>query len=109
MIPIPPNHILTKYGLSREDYIRLWDLCYGRCPLCTKKFSKLRPACIDHSHSDWLVRGLLCRQCNRRIGENHDDAGWLERAARYLRNPPAILVLGITARHKDAPPIMEKH
>lgn len=108
MIPVPPNRRLRKYGLTREQFIALWDLCGGRCPLCSKKFGRGRPVCIDHDHKTFEVRGLLCWSCNGELGTLNDNLSWLEAAARYLRVPPTKQLWTHAPRVENAPPVMEE-
>jgi len=36
----------------------------NKCLICGKEFTdKIRPV-LDHNHSSWMVRGVLCRECN---------------------------------------------
>lgn len=102
---IPTKATLKKYGLTVEQYIALWDLTGGRCPLCLKKFNSniaARRACIDHDHKTYRVRGLLCSSCNYEVGCLHDNDRWLDAAARYLRFPSADQI-GFTALVAGAP------
>jgi hypothetical protein len=104
-IPIPPKHRLDLYGLSEDDFLALWHLLNGHCPMCMKPFTKTRPACIDHCHVTWTVRGLLCGSCNLELGYKHDDWSWFQNTADYLNYPPADqLWPGEPRRTKDAPP-----
>lgn len=103
MIVLPTNATLAKYNLSRDDFIKLWDVQLGRCPICHKKFSKKRYACIDHDHETWKVRGLLCSFCNYELGVIHENLAWLDGAADYLRRPTAQRV-GLDITVKGAPP-----
>lgn len=108
MIPVPARWKLRKFGMTAEQFIELWDLCGGRCPLCGKKFGRGRPACIDHDHKTFEVRGLLCSPCNWEIGVLHDNLSWLEAAARYLRLPPTKQLWARAPRLENAPPVMEE-
>lgn len=38
----------------------------GLCLICHRELSTLpsRDICLDHNHQSWMVRGVLCRQCN---------------------------------------------
>jgi hypothetical protein len=40
--------------------------------------------CVDHNHLTKKVRGLLCHNCNIRIGLSGDDVELLHSAASYL-------------------------
>jgi hypothetical protein len=104
---IPPKARLAFYGLTEEQYVELWEQCGGRCPLCGRKFARHRPACIDHDHRTWEVRGLLCGPCNYQVGVLHDNLSWLEAAARYLRTPPTLQLWKRAPRLRNAPPVME--
>lgn len=86
--PIHERHErqLAKYGLTESEYELMWVFYNGHCPICTKPFSSTRLPCIDHDHRTGAVRGLLCTSCNYFLGEMHDDAPKLRRAADYLDN-----------------------
>lgn len=45
----------------------------GTCALCGEpekvvQYGKVKQLAIDHDHDTGLIRGLLCTQCNRRLG-----------------------------------------
>lgn len=105
---IPPASRLRYYGLTRATYAQLWEEQCGRCLICERKFGAKLPACVDHDHSTWTVRGLLCPPCNLALGWHHDKADWFRRAAHYLTHPPATVLWGAEApRLQSAPPVME--
>jgi hypothetical protein len=81
-------------GLTLQQYMKLWDACNGHCPLCGKQMGRARLPAVDHDHKTGRIRGLICAYCNTTLGELHDDAGWLARAADYLTNPPAVAIIG---------------
>ena len=71
---LPTSITLRKYGLSEEDYIELYNLGGGICPICKRPLDK---PVIDHIHTrNWkkmkpekrkmFVRGIPCNYCNRR-------------------------------------------
>lgn len=43
---------------------------------------------VDHRHSDGVVRGMLCPQCNYGVGQFRDRSDLLRRAADYLDAHP---------------------
>lgn len=69
-----------RYGIDRETYL-------GRmassscCEICGSK----EELCYDHDHTTMAFRGVLCRACNRSIGQLGDTAEGLEKALAYLR------------------------
>ena len=67
----------------------------GKCALC-----KRQPAvpCLDHCHSEGVVRGVLCRGCNALLGKIENNAA--RNGLRgtdlytYLMNIPQYLEAG---------------
>lgn len=105
------KHLRTHYGMSLEDFQKLYDHQIGKCALCGKDLGEYRPGLpgwgkgsrieVDHVHGTKLakrqtVRGLLCggrwSGCNRKLGKV-DRLDWLKNAVRYIENPPAKEVL----------------
>lgn len=89
------SRALDVYGVTPEQYRRLYVAQKGRCWICRKakgihpddpKAAGSRRLGIDHDHVTGAVRGLLCtggdKTCNRIIGWL--DAPSLQRAAYYL-------------------------
>jgi hypothetical protein len=111
------KRLLTLYGITLEEYARLWEFQAGKCPICGTSlqgpneigkpgFGNGVRVEVDHDHTAGLtprqaVRGLLCggrwKGCNRRIGGGVDNAPWLRRVLDYLTNPPAqAFIRGLT-------------
>jgi len=108
------TYIKRTYGLTAKEYMAIFKLQKGTCPLCGRKLTlpqhfgvpavegASRRTEIDHKHIPKkakiqppkrdLVRGLLCggryAGCNAKLG-HVDNINWLEAAAKYLKNPPA--------------------
>ena len=77
------------YGLSPKEYKRLLAHQKGLCAICRnpethKVRGYLTSLSVDHNHITGLVRGLLCRACNRAIGMLKDDPQLCENARKYL-------------------------
>mgnify|MGYP006405797549 CR=1 FL=1 len=53
----------------------------GVCQICGKSDESL---CVDHDHETGHVRGVLCRRCNRAIGQLGDTREMLMKAVDYL-------------------------
>jgi hypothetical protein len=83
------SRLLSKYGLSVEDFARMFHEQGGKCAICSCDLSaeaqKENTANVDHCHATGRVRGLLCMFCNAEIGYLRDSAASAERAASYLR------------------------
>jgi len=59
-----------RYGITLDDYNRMFTKQEGKCWICSKHASELKyPLQIDHSHITGVVRGLLCTKCNSRLRE----------------------------------------
>lgn len=89
------SRALDVYGVTPEQYRRLYIAQRGRCWICRKargihpddpKAAGSRRLGIDHDHATGAVRGLLCtggdKTCNRIIGWLNAGALW--RAAQYV-------------------------
>jgi len=71
---------LKQYGLTPEDYARMWRSQGGVCAMCGGDVHLY----VDHDHETLAVRGLLCGQCNRLLGCAADRPEILLRAVQYL-------------------------
>lgn len=78
-------HIRNRYGITTEDYNAMFIHQQGRCAICGRHQSELNQRlCIDHSHKNGVVRGLLCRKCNAAIGLFGDNVELMKTALVYL-------------------------
>lgn len=86
------RRLQETYGITLEDYQTLWEAQDGKCAICRGVRAVFD---VDHRHSDGIVRGLLCRACNRKVLPfSKDNPETLRAAANYLENPPAIDIIG---------------
>lgn len=55
-----------KYGITVEDYDRMFAEQEGRCLICGTDVpgGHRKHLCVDHCHETGRVRGLLCNRCN---------------------------------------------
>ncbi len=94
------NRLLRKFGLSEEDWLRMYDYQEGKCAICGSALKKDadgkgKQAAVDHAHKTGLIRGLVCRYpCNYILGFFHDKSHLFRACANYLESPPAIKALG---------------
>ena len=75
-----------NYDISLEEYNDLLNKQNGVCAICEKACSTGRRLCVDHDHKTNKVRGLLCLNCNRGIGNFKDSISTLRNATAYLEN-----------------------
>ena len=82
------NHLKRSYGITLDDYNKILTEQKNRCAICgTDKVGgkhNNEAFMVDHCHDTGKVRGLLCNQCNRGIGNFNDDVDRLRNAAVYL-------------------------
>lgn len=71
----------SRYGITPEDYEKMFKKQKGKCAICGIKKDKLD---IDHCHTTKKVRGLLCGSCNRALGLLKDNTEFLNNAIKYL-------------------------
>lgn len=76
------------FGISLEDYKALLVSQNYRCAICDKlsgedahNGKRRKQLSVDHDHDTRAVRGLLCNDCNRGLGQLGDS---LERARRLV-------------------------
>jgi hypothetical protein len=87
------NRHFKVFRLTPDNEHKIDDFQGHRCAICEKPFSICKSN-TDHRHSDGLIRGKLCWQCNHMLGRLRDNAVLFRRAANYLENPPAVRALG---------------
>ena len=63
----------TRYGISVEEYDEIFAKQNGVCAICEKpenvtRSGRLHMLAVDHNHETLQVRGLLCMNCNTRLG-----------------------------------------
>lgn len=88
-------HVLRTYGITAEQYWELYEAQGGKCYICRRASGKTRRLAVDHDHESGMVRGLLCKPCNRDVvGHSKEEIEFFERAIEYLTNPPAVRVIG---------------
>lgn len=82
------KQLRKNYGMSVEDWARMFEAQGGRCAVCGKEMDPNAPSrkgpAVDHCHKTGKVRGLLHRKCNSLLGMVDDDIETLLSAALYL-------------------------
>jgi len=86
------SHNLSKFDLTPDDYIRMFEEQGGVCFICKKPESSRKRLCVDHDHSccgkgkacSKCVRKLLCFQCNVALGAVKDNIAVLKNMINYL-------------------------
>lgn len=77
--------IMSKYGLTEEKYLQILADQNGKCATCAFQFNDHSETQIDHCHATGIVRGILCKHCNRALGQVADSVEILAALIKYLR------------------------
>lgn len=91
---LPTKNTLRKYGMSEEDWLRLYDDQLGICPICNRRMEKT--IVIDHFHAQgWkkmkpekrklYVRGLTDWWCNKTFLGRGITIERAENVVKYLK------------------------
>lgn len=79
------RQLLSKYGITEEDYQEMFRSQGGRCAICNVSAASLRKRlCVEHSHTSGKIRGLCCLRCNSLLGYAEDNPAILSWAIDYL-------------------------
>ena len=87
------SHInrLARFGLTPDQYKEMLDAQNGACAICCKpektvdpRNGRVKALAVDHNHANDEIRGLLCQNCNKGIGNLGDSVDILIAAAAYL-------------------------
>lgn len=73
-----------KYGLSKEQYFGMYKIQDHKCAICKRNEGEAGRLCVDHCHTTEKVRGLLCNDCNKLLGNAKDSTEILKEAILYL-------------------------
>lgn len=79
-----PKSLERRYGITLKQYDEMLEQQNGVCTICGGINSDGRRLCVDHSHKTNKVRGLLCNNCNRKLGIV-EDIGFMRAANLYLK------------------------
>jgi hypothetical protein len=78
-----------RYGISLDEYTRLFAAQNGVCAICgqaekVQRNKKLWSLAVDHAHTTKQIRGLLCSRCNTAVGLLQDSVQNALKVAEYL-------------------------
>ena len=79
-------HSRSLFVYRRSIYKKLCERYGEKCRICKYRLPK-GVRCkldIDHDHATGIVRGLLCRPCNLKLGALEKHITWIKRAIAYL-------------------------
>lgn len=78
---------LLRKGADLDTMIQAYIRFDGKCEICGTTDPKgfYKKFHTDHDHKTGVVRGLLCDQCNKGLGNFKDSIVFLKSAVRYLK------------------------
>jgi len=84
--------LLKFYNLTWENYVKILEQQEYLCAICGKQlvvpgqgeYNGNDTAVVDHNHETGVVRGILCRKCNKALGGFGDDISIIKKAFNYL-------------------------
>ena len=74
-----------NYGLTVEEYERMFIDQENQCHLCDRPFDETAPY-VDHDHETGKVRKLLCRNCNTILGVVKENTDTLLKMIAYIED-----------------------
>jgi len=83
------SKLKREYGITYEEYYRLFEKQNGGCGICGCKSTDSKSKtidtklCVDHCHETGKVRGLLCRKCNLAL-QVVENTLFIQKAMSYL-------------------------
>lgn len=78
-------HLRKKYGIDDSQYLELLHKQDRACAICGAWTMDGRwgVLSVDHDHATGQVRGLLCFNCNKKLGIL-EDIDFVRKARKYL-------------------------
>ena len=82
---------LKKYGITPEEWDRMYVLQNGCCAVCglNETLTASQKLCVDHNHTTGKVRELLCHKCNCALGNFNESVEILLKAIEYVKKHAA--------------------
>lgn len=76
------RNLLTRYGITTEEFNQLLESQDDACAICEKK--EVSRFVVDHCHDKGHIRGILCCNCNKALGKFGDTIEGVTKVLRYL-------------------------
>jgi hypothetical protein len=96
------SYLRRTYNISLTEYLAIVEAQGGKCFICEKELTGISNP-VDHDHASGIIRGILHTYCNHRLLGRHRDWELVQRMADYLRQPPAVSLLGARVVPKKSP------
>ena len=73
-----------RYGITLEQYDQMLNEQNGVCAICGGVNKGGWRLAVDHDHNTGEIRGLLCQNCNRRVGDLENNPVLFRSIINYL-------------------------
>lgn len=80
------HKLKNAYGITIEEYNEFSKEINHLCMICDSVCPSKRRLAVDHDHNNGIIRGLLCINCNKGLGNFKDNIDLLEKAIAYLES-----------------------
>ena len=85
------KRLLKQFGITAEEYKAKLAEQNGVCAICEQlpipdRTGRAYILSVDHDHSNNMIRGLLCKNCNPALGFFKDNPDYLRKAADYIEH-----------------------
>jgi hypothetical protein len=79
-------HLRHKHGITQQEWVALFKSQGEVCAICGTDNPKGRRGwATDHDHAAFIIRGILCNNCNTGLGLLGDTTASLTKALEYLK------------------------
>ena len=76
---IKNNGLIRNYGIGLYEYNRMLESQKNECKICSRELKYGKSTCVDHDHNTGKVRGILCFNCNMKLGQHEKSQEWFEK------------------------------
>lgn len=82
---IKSSRLKYSFNIDLDQYNELFTKQNGCCAICEKHQTEFNKAlAVDHDYDTNKIRGLLCANCNKGIGNLQESVKNLNKAIDYL-------------------------
>tara|TARA_R110002167_G_scaffold75032_1_gene209815 strand:+ start:452 stop:862 length:411 start_codon:yes stop_codon:yes gene_type:complete len=79
---VKENQLKKRYNLTLDQYNKMLSDQNNSCKVCNIKMTKPN---VDHCHTTFKVRGLLCNGCNTSLGLLKEDTKIMQKLIEYIK------------------------
>lgn len=87
---VKAEKLKVRFKITLKEYNDLIIKQKNKCGICGNVFNfekrnSMQYPCIDHSHKNNKIRGILCRKCNSGLGGFKDNIKIINQAIKWLK------------------------